>query len=209
GGRDLARGRRHARRPPPLRLGRLHLPRRRPSRGPYAPARSARRRLRGRLGAHQPRADPGALPIGAGRHRPLRRLAQRQICLVAGSRGNSSRTRARRARRPALGARSASPPRRRRRGLVGGRYIRRIRPTTRPWIFTWSGPKIRVSYFLLAGSRATELPFWRKRFRVTSLSSMSATTMAPFSAVSARRISTVSPSKIPASIIESPSTVSA
>jgi hypothetical protein len=53
----------------------------------------------------------------------------------------------------------------------------RINATIRPCTFTLSGGKMRVSYRSLHGSRAIELPFRRRRFKVTSLSSTSATTI--------------------------------
>jgi len=61
----------------------------------------------------------------------------------------------------------------------------------------------------LAGSSAIEAPRRRRRFSVTSSSSMSATTMLPLSAVSQRCTTMVSPSKIPASIMLSPAISSA
>src|SRR3546814_5004911 len=70
---------------------------------------------------------------------------------------------------------------------AGSQLYRRSSPTSRPCTRTRSGPKLRVSTDGLAGSSATELARRRRRFRVTSLSSTSATTMAPFSALSQRR----------------------
>ena len=62
---------------------------------------------------------------------------------------------------------------------------------------------------VLAGSSAIEAPRRRKRLSVASSSSISATTMSPVSAASVFLISTVSPSRMPASIIELPRTSSA
>src|SRR6266481_5231435 len=92
------------------------------------------------------------------------------------------------------------------RGFIDSDQKRRIRATRRPCTLTRSGPKMRVSYDLLAGSSAIEAPRRRNRFRVTSSLSISATTTAPLSAVSLRWMMTVSPSRIPASIMLSPAT---
>jgi len=58
-------------------------------------------------------------------------------------------------------------------------------------------------------SRAMEAPFLRSRLRVASSFSTKATIMSPFSAVSQRLQMMMSPSLMPASIIESPLTSSA
>ena len=71
------------------------------------------------------------------------------------------------------------------------------------------GLRARGHEALFAGSSAIESPLRRRRFNVTSLLSIRATTMVPFSAVSQRSMTTVSPSWMPASTMESPSTVRA
>src|SRR5216683_5135431 len=65
---------------------------------------------------------------------------------------------------------------------------------------------MRTSWELLAGSSAIDAPRRRKRLRVASSSSISATTMSPVSAPSIFLITAMSPSRMPASIIESPRT---
>src|ERR1700733_15233909 len=71
------------------------------------------------------------------------------------------------------------------------------------------GGRMRTSYAVLAGSSAIEAPRRRKRLSVASSSSIKATTMSPVSAASLRLRSAMSPSRMPASIIESPRTSSA
>ena len=61
----------------------------------------------------------------------------------------------------------------------------------------------------IAAGTPIEAPRRRKRLSVASSSSISATTMSPVSAASVFLISTVSPSRMPASIMESPRTSSA
>jgi ComEC/Rec2-related protein len=91
---------------------------------------------------------------------------------------------------------------------VQAQYRRNI-PTSLPWMRTRCGGRMRTSYEVLAGSSAIEAPRRRKRFSVASSSSIRATTISPVSAPSVLRSKAMSPSRMPASIIESPRTSSA
>ena len=70
-------------------------------------------------------------------------------------------------------------------------------------------PNILVSNFLLAGSSAIELVFFLNLLSVASWPSISATTMSPLTTSLVYSKIAISPSKIPAFIIDSPETFKA